>query len=402
MRNKLLIATFFSAFLLFSPNVKAAHFVDNQTVDSNKTWTIKFTNEVGFDDSTKDAITITDSNSNVVDVGIEQGQDLKTLIITAPEGGYTPGENYVLNMGSNAHSKDGTQLKNEINFNFSIKNDEAIVTFKDKKLEQAIRDTISKPTGDIYKIDVEEITELDAGKALIQDISGIESLINLQTLNLQGNQITDISPLKDLANLSTLYLNNNKIKDISALKNMTNLSTLYLANNNITDYTPVKGYYEGIYDKDFEMPRIFKDENLQQIVNDTINKPSGEIDKSDVQKVTELSAGSFGIEDISGVENLINLQIFDLSSNQITDISALKGLTKLQQLNLSSNQITNITALKGLINLQKLDLSSNEIKDISALKGLTNLKELDLSSNQVSEADQEALQKSLPNCNIYF
>lgn len=125
MKNKLIIGILFSVFLLVTPNVKAANFTDNQTVDANKIWTIKFTDEVGFDDSTKQGITVTDSKGNKVNTGIQLGQDSKTVIVTAPEGGYTAGESYILSIKNKVHSSKGKALKNEYKLHFNIESDTA-------------------------------------------------------------------------------------------------------------------------------------------------------------------------------------------------------------------------------------------------------------------------------------
>ncbi|NMM64298.1 hypothetical protein HBE96_16865 [Clostridium sp. P21] len=98
----------------------AGKFTDYQTVDKNKTWTLVFTADVGFDDQTKQGITVTDSNGNPVSVGIQTGKDSKTIIVTAPSEGYTPGKTYILNIGTKAHSAKGTALKNSYKLHFNI------------------------------------------------------------------------------------------------------------------------------------------------------------------------------------------------------------------------------------------------------------------------------------------
>lgn len=137
MRNKILIATIFSAFLLAAPNVQAANFTDNQTVDSNKIWTIKFTDEVSFDDSTKQGMIVTDSKGAKVNAGVQLGQDSKTVIVTAPEGGYVSGENYTLNLGNKIHSNTGKALKSEYEVHFSIEGNEGKTL--NKKFETKIK-----------------------------------------------------------------------------------------------------------------------------------------------------------------------------------------------------------------------------------------------------------------------
>ncbi|MHC6180917.1 glycoside hydrolase family 113 [Clostridium sp. JNZ X4-2] len=120
-KNKILIAAIFSLLFLISFNVQAANFTDNQTVDSNKAWTVSFNSEVSFDDLTKQGITVIDSKGTKVNIGLQLGQDSKTVTVTAPQGGYTPGESYTLNIGNQVHSTKGKILNNECKLSFNIK-----------------------------------------------------------------------------------------------------------------------------------------------------------------------------------------------------------------------------------------------------------------------------------------
>ena len=47
------------------------------------------------------------------------------------------------------------------------------IAFSDSSLEKAIREKISKPSGQIYKVDLENITELEVVSANIKELSGI-------------------------------------------------------------------------------------------------------------------------------------------------------------------------------------------------------------------------------------
>ncbi|ADK14933.1 hypothetical protein WX45_03413 [Clostridium ljungdahlii DSM 13528] len=123
-KNVILMTAIFSLFFLISFNVQAASFTDNQTVDSNKTWTIKFTSDIGFDDLTKQGITVTDSKGTKVNVGLQLGQDGRTITVTAPKGGYTAGKSYILNIGNKVHSTKGKVLNKEYKLNFNIKSNE--------------------------------------------------------------------------------------------------------------------------------------------------------------------------------------------------------------------------------------------------------------------------------------
>jgi len=137
-----------------------------------------------------------------------------------------------------------------------------IMQFTNRKVEEAVRNRLSKPTGDIYKSDVagiyrlklpEDVTNisdlkyltnleyLDAQNAGISDLGPLSSLRNLRVLYLQRNRITNISPLKSLTKLQVLSLNGNSVSDISALAGLKGLTELYLRENRITDVSKLKG-----------------------------------------------------------------------------------------------------------------------------------------------------------------
>ncbi|MGE5392071.1 MAG: protein kinase domain-containing protein [Deltaproteobacteria bacterium] len=130
---------------------------------------------------------------------------------------------------------------------------------------------------------------------------------------------------------------------------------------------------------------VFHDAALENGVRKAINKPSGQIYRSDVKKIRELLLDGKGITNISALKNFSNLEKLSLGHNKIKDISALSGLTSLQYLDLRNNQINNINALSGLTDLQDLNLISNKISDISVLSNLNNLKKLSLSYNQLND-----------------
>lgn len=146
----------------------------------------------------------------------------------------------------------------------------------------------------------------------------------------------------------------------------------------------------------------FPDKNLEQIVRNKINKPTGELYKSEVKQITSLIASAKNIKSINGIENLTNLKELYLTANDISDVSALKGLTNLQLLCLNINNISDLSSLKELTNLKELSLNFNRINDITVLKGFTNLQKLELIANQISDKDKQSLKDALSNCKINF
>lgn len=144
LKSKVFILSLIGFMLLFSPKIMAANFTDNSVVDSNKVWTIKFSNEVVLDDATQSGIVVTDSNGNNINVSKNLSQDKKSILVSAPQEGYKPGEKYVLTIDTNVHSTNNKKIKNKVLMNFSIKSNS--VNYK-------IGDIIRLPyNNDNYKI----------------------------------------------------------------------------------------------------------------------------------------------------------------------------------------------------------------------------------------------------------
>ena len=78
--------------------------------------------------------------------------------------------------------------------------------------------------------------------------------------------------------------------------------------------------------------------------------------------------------------SLPNLEILDLSENQLTDLSkSINFLSSLKELHLESNQLNSLPETIGsLISLETLDLSENKLTRVpKSIGGMQNLKTLD-------------------------
>ena len=129
----------------------------------------------------------------------------------------------------------------------------------------------------------------------------------------------------------------------------------------------------------------FPDPHLQARVREAIEKPVGDIYRSDLIGLTNLSANSEGITDLSGLEYCTSLTYLSLAYNEIGDISQLSSLASLNYLNLHVNRISDISPLSKLTSLTQLSLAENQVSDISVLSSLTKLAQLSLSENQISD-----------------
>jgi hypothetical protein len=120
---------------------------------------------------------------------------------------------------------------------------DSIVSFRDPRLEDVIRQMIEKPSGRIFQSDVDAIGFLAADGLGISDLSGLANLTNLHYLNLEFNQVSNISELSSLTKLGQLFLGGNKvIRDISPLAGHPQLFEVGLEDNQIRDLAPLDAF----------------------------------------------------------------------------------------------------------------------------------------------------------------
>mmetsp|Transcript_9327 Transcript_9327/g.20754 ORF Transcript_9327/g.20754 Transcript_9327/m.20754 type:complete len:391 (-) Transcript_9327:76-1248(-) len=183
----------------------------------------------------------------------------------------------------------------------------------------------------------------------IEKIENLESLINLEHLELYQNLLKRIENISHLTNLTTLDLSFNKIRSISPLGSCSfeRLTRLYLSSNKID-------VIEGI---------------------------------SHFRSLKMLELGSNRIRTVpSDVGQLVNLEELWLGKNKI-DSMALPPLPKLRHLSLQNNRLElwDATLFRNCPNLTHLYLGHNNLPDLPAEFGLlTSLMEVDLAKNAIA------------------
>ena len=119
---------------------------------------------------------------------------------------------------------------------------------------------------------------------------------------------------------------------------------------------------------------------IEAAIRKAAKKPTGELTKADLEKVTEL----------------------DIRYKQLTSVTGLGKLTQLTFLELRGNQLTNVKGLEKLTQLTRLNLYDNRLTELpKGLEKLTQLEHLNLKRNpDLTKAQIDQLQKALPNCKI--
>lgn len=242
-------------------------------------------------------------------------------------------------------------------------------------------------------IGLSTLLKLYASDNLISDTTPLGEIISLEELYLNGNRINCYSGLGKLTNLRIADLRNTGISDtdLSDLDTMINLQTLDLQENTglsdkavcalkseIPNCTILTS--ELIYEVDFAGHTVQSDEKM-------------------------LSFPYSGITLLSGLERMTRLEELDLSHNDIMSLYQFEispSRFTLYKLNLSDNQISDVLSLSFLTTLEELDLSGNQISAVSGLKKNQTLKKLNLSGNPLVEGQLEELQEALPDCVIIY
>ena len=193
------------------------------------------------------------------------------------------------------------------------------------------------------------------GEYVLEDLSFLRNLTQLQNLHMSGNYsegapvIKDLSDLSGLTKLTSLQLNV-PIASLDGLENLTKLREMRIHGSNST-YTDVDTLT-----------------NLTELV--TLNLPYRRYDYENPLPPV----------DISGLKNLTKLQ--ELRVYNPASLEPLRGLTELRSLNLQSDSDTASLSLEPLSGLTKLTelMIDGHIKDgdLSSLSGLTELRALQI------------------------
>lgn len=283
----------------------------------------------------------------------------------------------------------------------------AQVEIPDANLRTKIEAALGKNSGEpITPEEMKTLTRLEAHKANITDLTGLEHATGLEVLQLYDNQISDISPLSNLMKLRQLDIHTNQIEDISFLSNLVKLQILTLAVNRISDISPLSnltdlGWLWLHYNQISDISAL---SNLSLGELNLSGNPVTDVsDLSNMTKLWWLFLDRTLVSDISALSELTNLTRLSLANTSISDISVLSNLINLRILHLHDcPKLLDISDLSKLTNLEELFLVRTPIQDISALANLTKLKDLRFGSSQVMDISVVSNLVNLSFLEIYY
>jgi hypothetical protein len=203
--------------------------------------------EINGLDNLKNLEVLSLQNNNIKEVqGLENLVNLKKIYLYG-----NPVYNWVVNTFGKNYKNDAQIL---VKFYYekkdvAIKDEDKKVTVKDsykkviekdsdKKIKQLIK------VAERIKLEIKrKISEAEDKLKLqkfriknIKDLEGLDKLLSLKNLDLDGNLITEINGLDNLKNLEVLSLQHNSIKEIQGLEHLVNLQKIYLYGNPVYDW----------------------------------------------------------------------------------------------------------------------------------------------------------------------
>ncbi|MBB1287310.1 leucine-rich repeat domain-containing protein [Flavisolibacter sp. BT320] len=93
---------------------------------------------------------------------------------------------------------------------------------------------------------------------------------------------------------------------------------------------------------------------------------------------------SFTLTDLSGIKDLVNLEVLVVIYHELERAEELQSLSNLKALFLHNNRIKSLRGIETLTNLEQLYVQCNEIDRILEVEKLTHLRELYVHDNRIS------------------
>lgn len=257
-----------------------------------------------------------------------------------------------------------------------------IINADDTILEEALREALDKPNGNISKQDCSnfgsmEITYMNASNQtaiIFRDTNGnvisdtrYDGIANNFSLLAQMTNLTKFVysfEFSDKEKVSNLYFD---MKSLETLKNLTS----------ITFETFTDKHYFNLFNTG-----VLKDlPNLKELFFDFCKG----VDFNSIGKITSLThltLASVGISDITCLSGLVNLEWLVLNNfyferkvhdriNNVKDLSPIRNMKKLKRLSFVANLVEDISVVRELPALTDLDCRSNKITDFSSVAGLS-------------------------------
>ncbi|MGD6892262.1 leucine-rich repeat domain-containing protein [Bacillus mobilis] len=144
-------------------------------------------------------------------------------------------------------------------------------------------------------------------------------------------------------------------------------------------------------DQQDENGNVILDKQLQRHINkynlnrENLNTPITKEDLLKVKSLIVVEAKSKGIQNVTGLEYMTNLETLTLEEVKLENIQFISSLRQLKSLSITYGELKEIGPLAELENIESLNLRNNKISDLSPLSQMKKIKMLDLNSNYIKD-----------------
>lgn len=250
---------------------------------------------------------------------------------------------------------------------------------------------------------ISSLTYLDCSDNKLTGLS-VSQQVNLEKLLCSYNQLTALNLANNIF-LNEVICNNNQLSILNVKNgNNTLLSTFNAqnnpsltcievddansANNGIAPYDNWLKDNTAIYLEDCENSTTIPDPAFEQALIylgiDTDGIINGTVATADIAVITDLDLFSFGIQDLTGIQDFISLITLSCASNLLTNFDVSQNVN-LQNLSCYDNQLTSLDLSKN-INLINLSCSLNLLTNLDVNQNI-NLQFIQCWSNQLTQLD---------------
>ncbi|XP_071100277.1 leucine-rich repeat- and IQ domain-containing protein 1-like isoform X2 [Haliotis cracherodii] len=124
------------------------------------------------------------------------------------------------------------------------------------------------------------------------------------------------------------------------------------------------------------------------------------VDLKDLGNLQVVNLSNNNLSLVHGLDGCTNIRWLDLSCNRITRLGCLDPLRRLHTLILSSNQLISCSGISDVPTLQYLNLSNNHLQGLDGLHKLCLLQKLDVSANNLLQFPDVRNQVLLEECDV--
>ncbi|RYZ79298.1 MAG: leucine-rich repeat domain-containing protein, partial [Proteobacteria bacterium] len=205
-------------------------------------------------------------------------------------------------------------------------------------------------------------------------VTAARKLSRVSELMLADQNIFDLNFLRSglfNRNLKALYVQDNAIQSLEGIQSLLQLKLLDISNYN-------SGY------NSIESIELLESTKVARL----FASRTGFKDLTQIRYlplIIHLEVAGNGIESLTGLRTArSDLQVLDVSFNNLTDLQGIESALSLSELTATANQLTSLDDLSQNKYLTYLSLGSNKINSIEGLKRIPYLRTIDMNSNDIS------------------